>query len=221
MVDMRHQRQAGLVSDLERDVERCDARRARGVLADAHLDAGDDVAVGVHDGDRLGRRDQPHLLALADPDLRREAEDAGEGDVQQRHDPDRRRLDDVLAEAGKVSRPGAAGVDGGRDAAAAAELGGIDAERGAAPVDMGVEVDQTGGDDPAADVALDGVRAGLQPLADLGHLAAREGDVGDAVAVVRRVDDPAVPQDEIMIHGVAFDAPACGIVRECRRGCRP
>ena len=52
-----------------------------------------------------------------------------------------RRLDHVLAESRQVARPGAAGVDRGRDAAQAAELLGVDAERSAAPIDMGVEVD--------------------------------------------------------------------------------
>ena len=54
----------------------------------------------------------------------------------------------MLAEAGEIARPGAAGIDAGRDRARAGEIVGVDAERGAAPIDMGVEVDEAGRDDP-------------------------------------------------------------------------
>src|SRR5215813_12139002 len=47
MIDMGHQRHADLVGDLQRDVERHRAGATRGNGADAHLDADDDVAIGV------------------------------------------------------------------------------------------------------------------------------------------------------------------------------
>ena len=59
-------------------------------------------------------------------------------------DADRRRLDHVAAEAVEVAGPGAAGIDEGGDAAAARQKLGLDAERRAAPIDMGVQVDQPG-----------------------------------------------------------------------------
>ena len=84
-------------------------------------------------------------------------------------------LDDVLAETGPIAGPGTAGVDRGGHARGAAELVGIDAERGAAPVDVGVQVDQAGRDDIAGDVAH--FRGALQILAEAGDLAVGEGDV--------------------------------------------
>jgi hypothetical protein len=66
---------------------------------------------------------------------------------QIRENPHRRRLDHVLAEAREIAGPGAAGVDRGRDAGQAAELFRVDAERRAAPIDMGMQVDEAGGDD--------------------------------------------------------------------------
>ena len=82
MVDMRHQRHADLVGDLQRDVERRRALVAGGVLADPHLDADDHVAVRVRDLGRLLRRHHAGVLALADHDGVREGVDAGKGDVQ-------------------------------------------------------------------------------------------------------------------------------------------
>ena len=88
-----------------------------GVLADPHLDADDDVAVGVGDLDRLARRHQPEIAAFADHDPPRKGEDAGEGDVQIGEDARLAPLDHMLAEAEEIAGPGAAGVDHGRDAA--------------------------------------------------------------------------------------------------------
>ena len=68
--------------------------------------------------------------------------DAGVRDVQIGEDAHLARLDHVLAEAREIARAGAAGVDRRGDAGGAAELLGVDAERGAAPIDMGVQVDQ-------------------------------------------------------------------------------
>jgi hypothetical protein len=65
-------------------------------------------------------------------------------DVQIGEDADLRRLDHVLAEAHEIAGPGGAGVDGGGDAGGAAEFLRVDAERRAAPVDVGVQVDEAG-----------------------------------------------------------------------------
>ena len=114
LVDMGHQRQAGLVRDLQRDIERGDTSRPAGRAADAHLDADDHVAVGIRDLDRIPRRQEPHIVALAHHDVAGEAVDAGEGDMQVGEDPHLARIDDVLAEAWEIARSGAAGVDAGR-----------------------------------------------------------------------------------------------------------
>jgi hypothetical protein len=55
----------------------------------------------------------------------------------------------MLAEAGEIAGAGAAGIDGGGDARGAAKFLGVDAERGAAPIDVGVQVDQPRRDDEA------------------------------------------------------------------------
>src|SRR5882757_2314289 len=136
MIDVRHQRHADLLGDLKRDFERHDPRSARGVAAYAHLDADDEIAVELRHPDGVDRIHQSDLLALADHDPMREAEDAGMRDVQISEDADLARLDHVLAEACEITRPGAAGIDRGGDAGGAAELLGVDAERGAAPIDM-------------------------------------------------------------------------------------
>ena len=105
----------------------------------------------------------------------------------------------MLAEAGEVAGPGAAGIDRGRDAAVAAERVGIDAERGPAPIDMGVEVDQAGRDDEAREIA--DVGAGVvEPIADLRNLAAREGDIRHPVEILRRVDHAPALEDEVVGH---------------------
>ena len=175
-----------------------DAARA---APDPHLDADDHVAVLVRDLDRLDRRHQPHLLALADHHGLGERVDAGERDVQVGEDAHRRRLDHVLAEAREVARPRAAGVDRGGDAGGAAEILRVDAERGAAPVHVRVQVDQAGRDDVALHVAHFGRVAEI--VADLRDLAAGERHVGDAVDVLRRVDDAPALQDEIVGHDVS------------------
>ena len=86
----------------------------------------------------------------------------------------------MAAKALEVAGPGAAGVDRRRDAARSAELLGVDAERGAAPVDMGVQVDEARRHDVAGDVAHISALT-RQPVAERRHPAIAEGDVGDPV----------------------------------------
>jgi hypothetical protein len=65
---------------------------------------------------------------------------------------------------------------------------------------MGVQVDQAGADDKARHVADIGAVTRLQVRPDLRDLAGGEGDVGDAVEVLRRVDDAPALEDEIVGH---------------------
>ncbi|MGY4354189.1 hypothetical protein ACVW0J_000682 [Bradyrhizobium sp. i1.7.7] len=186
--------------DLERDVERHDPRRARGVQPHAHLDADDEVAVGIGHLGRLDRVHQPQLLALADHDPVREAEDAGMRDVQIGEDADLARLDHMLAEAREIAGTGTAGIDRSGDAGEAAEFLGIDAERGAAPIDMGVQIDQPRRHDVTRDVAHIGARIGLEPGPDGGDLAAGKGDVRHGIELLGRVDHTAAAQDQVERH---------------------
>ena len=165
----------------QRDVERHDARGAGRMAPDPHLDADDDVAVGIGHLDGVERRHQAQLLALAHQDPVREGEDAGVRDVQVGQDAHRAALDHVLAEAGEVAGAGAAGIDGRGHARGAAELLRIDAERGAAPVDVGVQVDQARRDDAPRHVADVGGGAGLELRADARDLARREGHVRNGI----------------------------------------
>ena len=77
------------------------------------------------------------------PSPPREAKDAGERDVQIGEDAHGRLLDHMPAEAGEIARARAAGVDGRGHPGCAAEIFGIDAERSAAPVYMGMQIDQS------------------------------------------------------------------------------
>src|SRR5882724_9028462 len=103
-------------------------------LAHPHLDADDEVAVGLRNLNGIDRIHQPDLLTLANHDAMRVAVDAGMRDMEIRKNADLARLDHVLAKACEITRPGAAGVDRGGDAGGAAELLGVDADRGAAPI---------------------------------------------------------------------------------------
>ncbi len=193
---MRHQWQADFVGDLQGDVEWHDAGIAAGRFPDPYLDAQHQVLVLTGDACGFAGVEQAHVGAFAYHHRLGESEDAGEGHVQERQDAHRRRLDHVLAKAREIAGPGAASVDEGRDAAGARHQLGLDAERGAAPVDMRVQVDQAGRDDLTRDIP--GILAG-EAVADRGDLAAREGDVRYLVDSLRGVDD-ATPFEYEIVH---------------------
>ena len=200
IVDMRHHRDTDRLCDLKRNVERHGPRTAGRAGADAHLDADDDIAIGIGDLDRIERCHQAEFLALAHHDPWREGEDAGERDMQIGEDAHLAALDHVFAESRKVAGPGTTGIDRSGDARAAAKIFGVDAERGAAPVDVGVQVDEARGDDKAGYIADVGFGIGAQRGPDARHLAPGEGDVGHRVELLRRIDHAAAAQDEIIGH---------------------
>ena len=108
-------------------------------------------------------------------------------------------LDHMFAETCKVAGAGAAGVDRGRNPGAAAEILGVDAERRAAPIDVGVQIDQPRSDDCAGHVAV--VRSlGVQVGADAGDLAVCEGYVGHGIELLRGIDQARPSQDEVVGH---------------------
>ena len=109
----------------------------------------------------------------------------------------------MLAEAGEIAGPRAAGVDAGRNRAAAREILGVNAERRASPINVRVQIDEARRDDEARHVADFGA-FGFEALAYFRHLSAGEGDVGDAVDILRGVDDATVAEDEIESHGSFF-----------------
>src|SRR5271156_3987477 len=120
--------------------------------------------------------------------------------MEVREDAHRAPLDDVLAEASEIARPRTAGVDAGRNRAAAREVFGVNAERCASPINVRVQVDEARRDYEARYVADLGAVV-FEALAYFRHLSAGEGDVGDPVEILRRVDDATVAEDEIESHG--------------------
>jgi hypothetical protein len=110
------------------------------------------------------------------------------------------RLDHVLAKTRKITRAGATGVDRRGDAGGTTKLLGVDAERGAAPIDVGVQIDQAGGDDVARHVAHISSGIGLELLSDHGHLAAGEGDIPHGIEFLGGVNHPTATQDQIERH---------------------
>ena len=95
-----------------------------------------------------------------------------------------------LRKPAKFPGPGAAGVDAGRDTALSrANISAIDAERRAAPVDVGMQVDEAGRDETARDVARVGA-ARVEPVADRRDLAVvGKSHVRDPIDPLRGVDD--------------------------------
>jgi hypothetical protein len=82
----------------------------------------------------------------------------------------------------------------------AAEVLGVDAERGAAPVDVGVEIDQPRRHDRAGEVADLSAGVGGEIGRDPGDLAAGERDVGHGIELLRGIDDTRPSQDEVIGH---------------------
>jgi hypothetical protein len=139
--------------------------------------------------------EQAEISAFADHHRHRKRKDPGMRDIDDRQDAHRRRLDHMSAKAMEISRPRTAGIDKGGGAAGLGHRRGVDTERGAAPINMCVQVDEAGHDKLAG--GIDDFRAGArQVAADLGDLAVREGDVGDLVAPVRRIDDAPAGEDQ-------------------------
>jgi hypothetical protein len=192
---MRHDRQPDFRGNFQRDVERCDARIAARGAPDPDFDSDDQVAVGVDDTHAVARVEEPQIGAFADHDRRRERENAGMRDVEDRYDAHRRRLDHMAAETVEIAGARAAGVDKRGCAAGPRDRGGVDPERGAAPIDMRMEVDEAGDDQLPGNI--DGLGpAGCQIAADRGNLAIGKGDIGELVASVARIDDPAALEDQ-------------------------
>ena len=68
---------------------------------------------------------------------------------------------------------------------------------------MRVQVDQPRRDDEAGNVADRRRRAAGKIAAEAGDAAVREGDVGDAVMLLRRIDDATALENQVVAHGRA------------------
>ena len=212
---MRHHRPAQPVGGLDRDVERGHAVGTRGVPADADFHPDHDVAMVAAAQHRLLGVAHPDVQAFADHHVAREAEDPGERDVQVGEDPRARALHHMPAETQEVAGPGAAGVDEGRGPAAPRQGVGIHPQGGAAPVDMGVQVDQPRHHQAAGRVdqrlrVVDG-----QPRLDRRHLAAGEADIEEPVDPVSRIQHPTTAHHEIEHEPIAPIFPGFVSVGSC------
>ena len=193
---MRHDREPGLCRDFERDIEGCHPRGAAGIAPDSHLDAGDQIAVGLDDPHAFTRVEEPQIGAFADHHAGTEGEDAGKGNVEEGDDAQRRRLDHMAAKTVKIAGPGAAGIDESRRSAPPRDFGRIDTERGPAPIDMRMEIDQPGYQEESADIDDFGTVI-REIVPDPGHFSIAKSNVGRLVAAARRIDDAAASEDQI------------------------
>ncbi len=201
---MGHDRQLQLLGRLPGQIERGHAGAAAGDPAGPDLDAHHQIQMLARRPDGLGRIAQAQIAAFADHDILAEAEDAGEGDVEIGQDAGAGALDDMPAKAQEVAGPGAASVDEGGGAAPGRQAIGIDAQRGAAPIDMAVQVDQAGRDHAIGGVdQLAGIVA-RQAGSQLRHLAVGEGDIGRSIDALAGIKHPAAMNHQIVHRGPAL-----------------
>src|SRR6516162_2029058 len=102
---MRHNRKPALLRHFERHVEGRSSRSPAGVAPDPHLDASDQIAVGLDDAHAFAQVEQPQIGAFADHHAGTKGEDAGKGNVEEGDDAQRRRLDHMAAKTWKLPGP--------------------------------------------------------------------------------------------------------------------
>ena len=73
-------------------------------------------------------------------------------------------------------------------------------KRCSAPIDVRMQVDQTGRDDEAGDITHVVARSASSLGADRRDLASGEGHIGDAIETLRGIDDATALQDQIIGH---------------------
>ena len=129
---------------------------------------------------------EPHVLAFADMHIAREAINAGMRDMQIGIDARPRRLDHMLGEAREIAGAGRTRIDRGGDAALLRIEIGIDAERGAAPINMGVEIDEAWRHDEARHILDLGRRVALEVRAEGRDLALAKATSVTASSDLRR-----------------------------------
>src|SRR5215831_11701230 len=96
----------------------------------------------------------------------------------------------------EVAGASAAGVDKRRRPAAPRHLGRIDTERGPAPIDVRVEIDQPRHDEEPA--RIHDLRAIVgEIVSDLDDLSPAKRDVDDFVAAERRINDTPAFEDQV------------------------
>jgi hypothetical protein len=130
------------------------------------------------------------IATFADIDAFGERIDAGERNIQIGEDASLAMRDNVLSKSCKIARSGTARIDECRHGAFARERVGRHAQRGAAPIDMRMQIDQTGRDQMTGDIVH---RPAIQRFTHHRNLAVQKCNVRDTVDALRRVDHPAAP----------------------------
>jgi hypothetical protein len=102
----------------------------------------------------------------------------------------------MAAKTVEIAGPGAAGIDKSRRSAPPRHFGRIDTERGSAPIDMGMEIDQPGYHEEPVRIDDFGT-AGGEIVPDPSYFSVAKSDVGRLVAAARRIDDAAASKDQI------------------------
>jgi hypothetical protein len=106
----------------------------------------------------------------------------------------------MAAKTVEIAGPGAAGIDKSCRSALPRHFGRIDAERGPAPIDVRVEIDQAGHDEKPA--GIDDFGPAVREIRpDPGHFSDAESNIGRLVAAARRIDDAATSEDQLC-HGM-------------------
>ena len=200
VADMRHKRQPDGLRRLQREFQGAEAELACLAAPDPCLHADDAVAVRLDLGDAAVDRQHLAQRRLADAEPLVEAEDPRKRDVEKGEDAIGRMGHHIVAEAVVIAGAGAASVHHGRRRRTPRNKSRIDAERRRLVVDMGVDVDQAGCDDRAADVD-DARSVRGKPLADGCDLPRSDRDIGDRVDAVALVEDAAACQHQVMDRG--------------------
>src|SRR6516165_6531224 len=96
----------------------------------------------------------------------------------------------------EITGAGAAGVDERRRPATTRHFGRIDTERGPAPIDVRVEINQPRHDEePVRIHDLPAIVGEI--VSDLDYLSFAKRDVDDFVAAARRINDTAASEDQV------------------------
>lgn len=114
--------------------------------------------------------------------------------------------DDEAAEVLERIGSGTAGIDGGGDAVREGVVVGVEVEPGSFGVEVGVDIDEAGGDVIAGDID-DGARFFRgKVLADAGDGVSNDGDVEALIAMVGGVDDMSVLEEDVIDLGMSRES---------------
>ncbi len=208
---VHHDRQPRGIGDFARRLQHLDVVRQIAVLAvHPDLDAKQAIAIRFDRPDGRPRVDHAGIeidfVEDDEPDRR---------DVEQRVDSRGRPVDDVLAETGERTGAARAAIEDRRDAGLEPDDIRIDAERNTVLVDVRMQVDQPGRDQLAPGVEHLAGLVWRDVRVDARDASVGDGDVAFRREVLRRIDDVAAGNQEI----VGLLSGRCLRRRRRLRGC--